>query len=91
VIVLESRNETARVQGEEGSGLMVGVYFNVLEGDLLFEEDKPEIEELALRSWEKQAGQVRSCNIDQHPSRSKLLTDKGRGYVWGGGHCFVGF
>ena len=90
VFVFEGGNETTRVQGQEGSGFVVGVYFNVLEGDLLFEEDKPGIEELALPSWEQQAGQAWSCDIERYPSRSNLSPDKGRGYGWGGGHCLWG-
>lgn len=40
-VVLESRDEAAGVEGEEGLGLVVGVYFDVLVGDSLFFEDGP--------------------------------------------------
>ena len=41
-VVLEGRDEPARIQLQEGLGLVVGVYFDVLVGDLLFFEDGPD-------------------------------------------------
>lgn len=38
----EGGDEAARVEGKEGGGFGVGVYFDVLVGDLLFFEDEPD-------------------------------------------------
>ena len=40
-VVFQRWDEAAGVKGEEGGGFVVGVYFNVLVGDLLFFEDGP--------------------------------------------------
>jgi len=37
---LEGRDETTRVEVEEGTRFVVRVYFNVLERDVFFEEDE---------------------------------------------------
>jgi hypothetical protein len=39
--VFERGDEAAGVEGEEGLGFVVGVYFDVLVGDFLFFEDGP--------------------------------------------------
>ena len=41
VVVLQGGDEAAGVQGQEGGGLVVGVYLDVLVGDLFFLEDGP--------------------------------------------------
>ena len=40
-VVLEGGDEAAGVEGEEGLGFVVGVYFDVLVGDLFLFEDGP--------------------------------------------------
>jgi hypothetical protein len=40
-VVLERWDQTARVESQERSGFVVGVYFDVLVGDFLFFEDGP--------------------------------------------------
>lgn len=51
VVVLQSRDEAAGVEGEEGSGLVVGVDFDVLVGDVLFFEDGPGALDEGAAGW----------------------------------------